>query len=254
VSILRRARDWGLSIVTLVLFGLTLLFYEVVGRIARLFGRRPLEWAMAGLQRTLLWVFAVSGVRVDVDMHPDFDPAAAYVMLSNHQSMFDVPIFGGLLMRAFPKYVAKAELGKWSPSVSLNLRHGGNALIERDDRGGAMRVIRKLGEECQERGTSVVIFPEGTRARTGAMQPFKLGGVSALLKGADRLSVVPTAIDGSWKVFEKNMFPIPFGTRVRVYFGKPISRSQDRDARSLVAEVEEVVAGVLAQWREAVAT
>ncbi len=252
MTALRRIRDWGFSLVTLVLFGLTLLLYEVVGRVALLFGRRPFEWSMAGLQRTLLWVFAVSRVRVDVEMDPDFDPATGYVMMSNHQSMFDVPIFGGLLVRAFPKYVAKAELGRWIPSVSLNLTRGGNALIERDDRSGAMRIIRRLGEECQQRGTSVVIFPEGTRARTGQLQPFKSAGSIALLKGADRMAVVPTAIDGSWKVFEKNMLPIPYGSRVRVYFGKPIERSEDRDARSLVSEAEEVVARVLESWREPV--
>lgn len=252
MSALRTARDWIFSIPTVILFGLTLGVYEIAGRIALLFGRRPFEWTMAGLQRTLLWVFKVSAVSVDVEMDPEFDPTKGYVMLSNHQSMFDVPIFGGLLIRAFPKYVAKAELGRWIPSVSLNLQHGGNALIERDDRTGALREIRKLGAECQERGTSVVIFPEGTRAREGELQPFKPAGASTLLKGADEMAVVPTAIDGSWKVFRKNMFPIPFGTKVRVYFGRPIERNDDQDARSLVAEAEEIVGGVLDRWREAV--
>jgi 1-acyl-sn-glycerol-3-phosphate acyltransferase len=250
---MRRVRDWIFTIPTVALFGLALGFYEIVGRIALLFGLRPFEWTMAALQRTLLWIFRVSDVRVHVEMHPDFDPSTGYVMLSNHQSMFDVPIFGGLLVRAFPKYVAKAELGRWIPSVSLNLRHGGNALIDRDDRTGALRAIRRLGEECQERGTSVVIFPEGTRARTGDLQPFKPAGASTLLKGADEMAVVPTVIDGSWRVFQDKMFPIPFGIRVKVYFGKPIERTDSSDARSLVAEAEQVVAGVLDRWREPVA-
>lgn len=251
MKMLRTARDWLFSVPTVVLFGLTLGIFEIAGRIALLFGRRPFEWTMAALQRTLLWVFRVSDVRVDVEMADGFDPSVGYVMLSNHQSMFDVPIFGGLLTRAFPKYVAKAELGRWIPSVSLNLQHGGNALIQRNDRTGALRAIRELGKECQERGTSVVIFPEGTRARTGELQPFKPGGATTLLRGADEMAVVPTAIDGSWKVFRKNMFPIPFGTRVRVYFGTPIERSEGDDPAALVAEAERVVAGVLERWREA---
>jgi 1-acyl-sn-glycerol-3-phosphate acyltransferase len=251
---LRTIRDWVFSVPTVVLFGLTLGFYEIAGRVALLFGRRPFEWTMAALQRTLLWVFRVSNVKVEVEMGEGFDPAKGYVMLSNHQSMFDVPIFGGLLVRAFPKYVAKAELGRWIPAVSLNLQHGGNALIRRNDRTGALRAIRKLGRECQERGTSVVIFPEGTRARTGELQPFKPAGATTLLRGASDMAVVPTAIDGSWKVFRKNMFPIPFGTKVRVYFGSPIERSDGADAATLVAEAERVVAAVLDRWRAAPAS
>ncbi len=254
MRLVRTVRDWVFSVPTVVLFGLTLGFFEIVGRIALLFGRRPFEWAMAALQRTLLLVFRVSHVRVEVEMADGFDPSTGYVMLSNHQSMFDVPIFGGLLTKAFPKYVAKAELGRWIPSVSLNLQHGGNALIERNDRTGALRAIRALGEECQERGTSVVIFPEGTRARTGELRAFKPGGATTLLRAADQMAVVPTAIDGSWKVFRKNMFPIPFGTKVKVYFGSPIERTAGDDPAALVAEAEQVVAGVLERWRGAAVT
>ena len=64
---------------------------------------------------------------------PEIANGEAYIMVSNHQSMLDVPIFGGLLMRTFPKYIAKTELGRWIPSVSLNLTRGGNALIDRND-------------------------------------------------------------------------------------------------------------------------
>lgn len=245
----RTARDWVFSIPTVILFGATLGFYEIVGRVALLFGRRPFEWSMAFLQRTLLMVFRVSRVRVKVEMDPDFDPRTGYIMLANHQSMFDVPIFGGLLMRAFPKYVAKAELGRWIPSVSLNLKRGGNALISRDDRTEALRAIRRLGAECQQRGTSVVLFPEGTRARDGEMGTFKPGGAAMLLASADSMAVVPTAIDGSWKVFRRNMFPIPFGTTVRVWFGKPILRDAGIDTRSLVADAETAVRAVLEGWR-----
>ena len=253
MKLLRTVRDWMFSIPTVVLFGATLGVFEIIGRIALLFGRRPFEWAMAALQKTLLVVFRVSHVRIKVEMDPDFDPTTGYVMLSNHQSMFDVPMFGGLLPRAFPKYVAKAELGRWIPSVSLNLKHGGNALISRDDRTSALREIRRLGEECQERGTSVVIFPEGTRAREGELQLFKPAGASTLLKGADSMAVVPTAIDGSWRIFYNNMFPIPFGTTVRVYFGKPIERGPDKDTRDLVAQAEAAVQAVLDRWRNPVA-
>ena len=62
-------------------------------------------------------------------------------MVSNHQSMFDIVVIGGVLFTNYPKYVAKKELGRWLPSISLNLRRGGNALIDRKDRIGSLRAI-----------------------------------------------------------------------------------------------------------------
>lgn len=249
VSFLRTVRDWIFTVPTVVAFGLTLVFYDAVGRVALLFGRRPFEWVMAALQRTLLWTFRLSNVRVEVERSPQMRTGTPYIMLSNHQSMIDVPIFGGLLLRSFPKYIAKTELGRWIPSVSLNLKHGGNALIDRDDSRQALRAIKKLATESQERGTSIVIFPEGRRSRDGEPLEFKAGGLAMLLRSAPDMAVVPTVIDGSWKVFLHNMFPVPFGTKVRVRFGAPIERLSGRDADWIMAESEDFITNTLAEWR-----
>ena len=103
-------RDWVFSIPTLIAFGLSLVMFDIVGRVTLVFGLRPFEWAMAGLQRTLLFVFAISGVRFDVEGLDRFNASGGYLFVSNHQSMYDVPIFGGILIKNFPKYVAKRSL------------------------------------------------------------------------------------------------------------------------------------------------
>jgi 1-acyl-sn-glycerol-3-phosphate acyltransferase len=80
----------------------------------------------------------------------------------------------------------------------------------------------RMAKEAQRRDVSVVIFPEGTRSRTGELGPFRPAGSAALLKAADQLPVIPTAIDGSWRLHK--LWPAPIGAKVRIRFGAPIQR------------------------------
>jgi len=247
--VIRRIRDWITTIPTLVAFGLTLVVFDVAGRIALLFGRRPFEWVMAGLQWTLLKVFLLSGVHYRVEGSEHIEPHRGYLIISNHQSMLDIPMFGGILVRNFPKYIAKRELGRGIPAVSLNLKHGGNALIDRGDRSQALGEIRRVAQEASERGTAVVIFPEGTRSRDGELGRFRTAGAASMLDAAPDLPVVPVAIDGSWKVYRDNMLPVPWGTDVRVRFGEPIPR-EGRRSSEVIAEARRWIEATLAEWRD----
>jgi 1-acyl-sn-glycerol-3-phosphate acyltransferase len=246
---MRRLRDWVFSIPTAAVFGLVLGFFHVLGLLTRPFGIRPFETVMAALQRTLIWVFLLSGVRVATEGREGFARTGGYIFVSNHQSMYDVPIFGGLLPRNYPKYVAKRSLAKGIPSVSLNLRVGGNALIDRDDREQALVAIREMAEEAGRRDVSIVIFPEGTRSRVGELGDFRAGGLAAIMEAAPHLAIIPTAIEGSWRVFERNMFPIPFGSRVRVRFGQPIARVAGESPATVLEACREWIEGTLREWR-----
>jgi 1-acyl-sn-glycerol-3-phosphate acyltransferase len=244
------ARDWFFSILTVIVFGLTLIVFDLMGRVALLFGLRPFEWVMAWLQRSLLVIFRISGVQFDIEGLDGFNRSGGYLFISNHQSMYDIPIFGGILIRNFPKYVAKKSLASGIPAISLNLSRGGNALIDRGDRDQAMAAISQMASECQDRSVSAVIFPEGTRSRDGSLGEYKVGGVAALMSGGPDLPIIPTVIDGSWKVFANNMFPIPFGTRVRVRFGPPIERTPDEDPAEITQRCADWADSVLAEWHE----
>ncbi len=243
-----RAIDWLTTVPMLIAFGITLVVGDVGARLARLFGLRAMEIAVGVAQRALIWCFRISGVKLTVERHPAVLPGRGYLFISNHQSLFDVPIFGGILFSNYPKYVAKKELGKWIPLISFNLKHGGNVLIDRDNRIEAVRAIREFGRTCEERNVSAVIFPEGTRSRDGHLRDFKTAGTVMLLEAAPSLPVVPAAIDGSWKLLMNKMFPIPFGTRVRIRFGEPI----DRDgivAADLVETARRTISATLDEWR-----
>lgn len=206
----------------LLVFGLTLVVYDIVGRLIRPFSLSGFEWVMGALQATLVWVYRIFGTKLSVDRSPEVKPRRGYVIISNHQSLYDIVLIGGLLFSNLPKYVAKEELGRWIPSVSLNLQRGGHALIDRGDASQALAEIESLGKRVQERNRSAVIFPEGTRSRDGALKPFKRAGARALLGAADRLPVVPVAVQGSWRL--NKLWPFRPGSEVSISFGDPIPR------------------------------
>lgn len=248
---MKKVRDWIFTVPFLVSFGLTLAVFEPIARIARLFGLRPMEVTMGIMQRVLLGVFRIGGTRLDVERSPQVRPRTGYILVSNHQSMFDVPIFGGLLFSNYPKYISKQELGRWLPSISFNLKHGGNALIDRHDPRQARDAIRELGEDAVRRNVAVVIFPEGTRSRDGRLRAFKLGGLSELIAAAPSLPIVPATIDGSWELLRHKLLPVPFGTRVRVRFSEPLERRPGEEPSELVERVRAVIEGTLLEWRTA---
>jgi 1-acyl-sn-glycerol-3-phosphate acyltransferase len=241
--------DWVFSVPFLVAFGLILAVFDPMQRLARLFGPRPHEVVVGLLQTSLLGAFRLCGTRLDVDRSPAVAPRTPYVIIANHQSMFDIPILGALLFSNFPKYVSKRELARWLPSISYNLRRGGNAVIDRGDRAQAEREIRALGARAQERGVSVVIYPEGTRARTGELGSFKRAGTLALLESAPRLEVVPVAIDGSWRLLCHNLMPVPFGVRIRLRFGSPIPRGEAGDGPAVFEQARAQIEKTLRLWR-----
>jgi 1-acyl-sn-glycerol-3-phosphate acyltransferase len=248
----RRARlvDWLLTLPFLVAFGAILVLFDPLQRVARLFGPRPHEIVVGWLQVSLVAAFHLCGTRIDVERSPAVRPRTPYVLIANHQSMFDIPILGALLFTNYPKYVSKRELSHWIPSISYNLRRGGNALIDRADRGQAVDAIRALGERAQARGVSVVIYPEGTRSRAGELKPFKPAGVLTLLQAAPALEVVPVTIDESWRLLCHNLLPVPYGTRIRVRLGDPIPRSVESDAARLLDRAREEIEGTLLRWRK----
>lgn len=249
VKPLRWIVSWLFTIPTLLLFFGALLVGDVALRIARLFGDRPMEVTAGAIQRVLMWTFLVSGTRFVIERSPLVEERQGYLFVSNHQSLIDIPLFGGVLFSNYPKYVAKRELGRWLPTISFNLRRGGNVLIDRANRLQAMRAIRDFGNTVQQRGVSAVLFPEGSRSRDGELKEFRPGGLAALLRAADEMPVVPTVIDGSWKLLRHKMMPIPFGTRVRIRFLDPIQRVPGEDVADLLARVRGEIETVLDTWR-----
>lgn len=246
---MRRLVDWAFTIPFLLLFGLLLVVFDVLQRAARLFGRRPQEYAAAALQWSIWKALAVCGARFAVERSPAVRPRTPYILISNHQSLFDIVVVGGLLFSNLVKYVAKKELRRGIPGISYNLRAGGHAIIDRGNREQARLEIRALGRRASQRRVAVLIYPEGTRARDGVLKEFKPAGALELLAAAPELAVVPVAIDGSWKLVRHGLRPVPFGTRVRVRVGDPIWRDAAEDPLALLRRCEDAIRRTIEEWR-----
>src|SRR5207247_9477949 len=112
----------------------------------------------------------------------------------------------------------------------------------------ALALFRGPGRRGQARVISAVISPEGTRSRAAELREFRRAGTLALLETAPDVPVVPITIDQSWRLLAHNMFPIPWGVRVRVRIGEPIAR-RPGDATALVERVRGEMLATLARWR-----
>ena len=244
--------SWLATLVFLPTFALVMVVFDVAQRVARLFGKRPQEYVAGAVQWVLVRTFALCGTRLVVERDPAIRPWTSYIIVSNHQSMFDIVILGALFFSNFPKYISKRELGRWIPTVSYNLREGGHVLIDRGDAPQAIAAIRELGRRVGGGHCSAMIFPEGTRARTGELGRFKPAGTLALLEEAPGVAVIPVAIDESWKLLRYNYLPVPFGTRVRVRLGAPIARRSAERRDELIEGVRGEIAATLARWRKPV--
>ena len=164
----------------------------------------------------------ILGTRYTITFPETMPPQGPVIIVTNHQSLYDIPPIIWYLRKYHPKFVSKKELGRGIPSVSFNLRHGGSVLIDRKDRRQAADELTKLGAYIQQTGRSAVIFPEGTRSRNGEPKPFRTLGLITLLKNAPDAWILPITINNSWKMFRYGKFPNGIGTHIRFTVHPPV--------------------------------
>jgi 1-acyl-sn-glycerol-3-phosphate acyltransferase len=122
------------------------------------------------------------------------------IFVANHQSMYDIPPLIYHLRKYHTKFISKIELTKNIPSISFNLKYGGGANIDRNDKKQSVAEILKLGQRLKDNNWSAAIFPEGTRSKNGVMKEFRIGGIATLLKKAPDAIIVPIAVENAWEM------------------------------------------------------
>lgn len=168
------------------------------------------------------------------------------IIVSNHQSTYDIPPMYAYLGKHFPNFVSKIELGKGIPSVSYNLRHGDNVLIDRKDRRQSINALLAFGQKIEEEKLTAVIFPEGTRSKTAVPKPFRENGLKMMVKKAPSSYVVPLSINNSWRLVRKGAFPLGVGIKVTMEVHEPI-KSDSMPFSELLEKTESTISDALLQ-------
>ncbi|MBT8377632.1 MAG: 1-acyl-sn-glycerol-3-phosphate acyltransferase [Ignavibacteria bacterium] len=183
----------------------------------------------------VLWL---SGIKLEVTGLENFNKSETYVFVSNHSSQYDIVT----LQKVIPNRMAiifKKELAK-IPFFGWQLKMGPYVMIDRENFEKAMQSIEEAKEKMQKQNISIVVFAEGTRSKTGEIQPFKRGAFRLATKVG--YPIIPTTIVGSNKIMPKGTYKLRRGT-IKVHFDKPISsveiktRQEEIDLMNHVREI-----------------
>ncbi len=123
-----------------------------------------------------------------------------FIIISNHQSLLDIPVFMKFLPNKSVRFIAKDTLGRHIPLVSEMLRAQEHCLIPRKAKPmEAMRYISDFGKRVVERKQVPILYPEGSRTRDGNVGKFFSAGFRQLTESTG-LPVVVCALDGGWQL------------------------------------------------------
>jgi 1-acyl-sn-glycerol-3-phosphate acyltransferase len=207
---------------TILIFVWTVLVTIVLGSLAILvsfFSRNGdgVHLVARAWGRSILWV---SGICVTVHGFDSEWGKRPNIYMSNHQSNFDIPVLLSALPAQF-RWLAKAELFK-IPIFGGSMRGAGAISIDRSNRKSAFASLT-LAAKMIRSGTSVMIFPEGTRSDDGQLLPFKKGGFVLAVDAG--VPIVPIVITGTHDIMPKGRLLIR-RRKVRIDIG-PIVQSSD---------------------------
>lgn len=217
---------YPLSIIYYLLFGATLVFFHVLQWIAfNVFGysahKKSVDWLCFFLVAN---TYAL-GTRYKIRNLDKVPSGVPLIIAANHQSFYDISTIGWFLRKTHPKYISKIELGRGIPSISFNLRHGGSVLIDRKDARQSLSAIKEIGVYIEEHNRAAVIFPEGTRSKTGKPKSFAVNGLKILCRNSPSAYMLPVTVNNSWKMTRWGAFPMGIGNKIELIIHDPIKIS-----------------------------
>lgn len=167
----------------------------------------------------------------------------AYVIIANHQSLLDILVLFRLY-RHF-KWVSKEEIFR-VPFIGWNMTLNRYIRIRRGDRQDAVRMMRACGETL-ESGSSVMVFPEGTRSLDGELREFKHGAFTLALRYG--VPILPIVLDGTLDALPKHGVTLNNSADIVIQVLDPIPVDGFRDVDTLRAHVRNVMADTLRRVR-----
>ena len=196
---------------------------------AHFWGYYPGKYWSIFILRVLLLPVKVSGREL-------LDRNTSYIFVINHQSAIDIFVIYGFICRNF-KWMMKSTLRRM-PFVGIACAKARHIFVDRSNSSGMRETISQARETLQG-GTSLVVFPEGSRTRTGHMGKFHTGAFQ--LAKEFQLPVVPVSIDGAFDVLPRGSW-LPRPAHITLTIHKPVTPpADDLDRRRVSDEAAEAI-------------
>ncbi|UGU14215.1 1-acyl-sn-glycerol-3-phosphate acyltransferase [Sinomicrobium kalidii] len=238
---MKKLLSYPLSALYYTCFGLSLVIFHGIQWVClNLFGYNAHKRSVSILNLFLVRCTNILGTTYKFENLHLVPEGVPLIIVSNHQSMYDIPPIIWFMRKFHPKFISKKELGRGIPSVSFNLRHGGSVLIDRKDPKQALPTIKKMAEYIEKHKRSAVIFPEGTRSKNGIPKKFSENGLKILCKYATSAYIVPLSINNSWKIVKNGNFPLTLCNRITFTIQQPFA-IQNVPFREIMERTENAV-------------
>jgi len=185
----------------------------------------------------------VAGARVEITGLEKLPETDSLCFVSNHQGIADIPLIVGWIPKPIG-FIAKKEL-KYIPTVNVWIKALGGVFIDRKNPRKSKESIEK-GAISIRNGSSVVIFPEGTRARSNNMGKFKQGSLKLALQA--QAVIVPVTIINSFRLFEETGRLQK--SEIKIFIHDPVDPSAvtHENLKNLIQELEETVRRPLTEY------
>ncbi|MBE6361524.1 MAG: 1-acyl-sn-glycerol-3-phosphate acyltransferase [Treponema bryantii] len=214
-------------------------------KISNYISKRLAPWVFAVLDAYLgfkFWAY-----KEHVDELPD-----QYIVITNHQSLLDIPVVMNFMRNVSLRFVAKDILGRHIPLISEMLRIEKHCLIPRKAKPmDAMNYIGKFGEQVVRENQVPVLFPEGSRTKDGKVGKFYSAGFRKLTESSN-LPVVVCALDGGYQI--RDLFKIFTNLKRGCYRIKIVKiyepPKSKEEANEILEESKALIQNQVEEWRK----
>ncbi len=178
-----------------------------------------------------------AGVKVTIENAGRLDSSSPQILMSNHQSFFDVFAMIGYLPVDL-RFVAKKSLAR-IPVFGQAMKAIGTIILDRENHQQAIKSLNQ-GAQKFSRGISILNFPEGSRSRNGEVGKFKKGGFVLAIKA--KVPITPLSVQGGGKILPPDSFRVHSG-RMHIVVGEQFDTSKYslEEKEALIKEVRSTI-------------
>ena len=195
------------------------------------------EWQHGAARVWARLILKISGVSVRVAGLEHVNPAEAMIFCANHPSAMDIPILFANLPVQF-RFLAKRELFM-VPFLGWYMRRSGHIAVDRGRPREALKSFDQAAAKVKE-GCPVLLFPEGSRSRTGKLLPFKSGTFYLAIRAG--VPLVPITLNGTRYVHKPDTYHVRSGiTEMVIHEPIPTANLKVANVAALSARVRQQI-------------